>query len=129
MIECSICYEHMDINKKVVLNCTHTLCLICYGKIINKNNPKCPFCRRNILKNNGNTNFQNINMNTNFQNTNFQNQFINFRNFNFALLNNRIYQNYNSAPIYITISIIFNTIWIFGLIYYFIKLIINLRNN
>lgn len=40
-MECTICYETQEAKQ---LSCCHTICVHCYGKIMNTN-PKCPYCR------------------------------------------------------------------------------------
>jgi hypothetical protein len=45
-IECIICFE--DYNDIIIFDCSHTICLVCYEKILNSNNPKCPVCRSDI---------------------------------------------------------------------------------
>ena len=42
--ECKICYE--NVNKRVILPCSHKLCNMCIKKL---NSFDCPFCRNNII--------------------------------------------------------------------------------
>jgi hypothetical protein len=46
--ECSICYENIEINKIVKINCSHEFCVGCIKKIINSDIKKCALCRNNI---------------------------------------------------------------------------------
>lgn len=55
--ECIICFE--DYNYMIIFDCSHTICLVCYEKILNTNNALCPICRSdidNIIDNNINNN-------------------------------------------------------------------------
>lgn len=42
--ECQICFESYTIEDQVIFDCTHTVCIRCYEKLIQYNSP-CPFCR------------------------------------------------------------------------------------
>jgi hypothetical protein len=55
-LECKVCYDTSDINKRCVLNCSHSLCIDCvYSHIVSTKKRKstvthysCPICRANI---------------------------------------------------------------------------------
>lgn len=55
-LECKICYDTSDINKRCVLNCSHSLCIDCvYSHMVSTKEIKsavthysCPICRTNI---------------------------------------------------------------------------------
>jgi len=47
--ECIICFE--DYNYMIIFDCSHTICLVCYEKILNTNNALCPVCRSDIDNN------------------------------------------------------------------------------
>lgn len=57
-IECKICYDTSDINKRCVLNCSHSLCIDCvYSHIVSTKERQqavthysCPICRTNITE-------------------------------------------------------------------------------
>ena len=62
-LECKICYDTTDINKRCVLNCNHTLCIDCVSEHIDAADEKqlysanritkyysCPYCRSNIVE-------------------------------------------------------------------------------
>ena len=62
-LECKICYDTSDINKRCVLNCNHTLCIDCAYSHMNSTDEKqsattthysCPICRSNITEINAN---------------------------------------------------------------------------
>jgi len=42
--ECQICFDSYTIEDQVIFDCTHTVCIHCYEKLIQYNSP-CPFCR------------------------------------------------------------------------------------
>ena len=49
-IECCICYEEVDNENTVKLDCKHTFCGICLYKLCNNEDKEsnCPLCRRTI---------------------------------------------------------------------------------
>ena len=47
-MECRICYETVTEEKILYLECTHSLCKICVGKLVKQ---ICPFCRTEIKHN------------------------------------------------------------------------------
>jgi hypothetical protein len=49
---CIICMEENE--EKIIFDCSHTICLICYEKLLNSksNDITCPFCRGLIEKQN-----------------------------------------------------------------------------
>jgi len=58
-LECKICYDTSDINKRCVLNCNHSLCIDCAYSHMNSTDEKqsttithysCPICRSNITE-------------------------------------------------------------------------------
>ena len=57
-LECKICYNTSDINKRCVLNCSHSLCIDCvYSHMVTTKERKntathysCPICRTNITE-------------------------------------------------------------------------------
>ena len=63
-LECKICYDTTDINKRCILNCSHTLCIDCVNSHINSTDERqstarqstaathysCPICRANIME-------------------------------------------------------------------------------
>ena len=68
-LECKICYDTTDINKRCILNCSHTLCIDCVISHINSTDERqstarqstarqstaathysCPICRANIME-------------------------------------------------------------------------------
>ena len=46
--ECSVCFETIDINKKVTTDCDHTFCITCFFKWM-RTNPTCPICRKSFV--------------------------------------------------------------------------------
>ena len=40
---CIICFEENQ--EKIVFDCSHFICLICYSKLLENNNVICPICR------------------------------------------------------------------------------------
>ena len=62
-LECKICYDTTDINKRCILNCSHSLCIDCVNSHMNSTNERqstarqstathysCPICRANIME-------------------------------------------------------------------------------
>ena len=62
-LECKICYDTTDINKRCMLNCNHSLCIECVNSHINSTDERqstarqsiathysCPICRANITE-------------------------------------------------------------------------------
>jgi hypothetical protein len=45
--ECAICFDSYTIEDRVVFDCSHSVCIQCYEKLI-QSNPSCPFCRTQI---------------------------------------------------------------------------------
>lgn len=45
---CIICFEENQ--EKIVFDCSHSICLMCYSKLLENNNVICPICRT-ILEN------------------------------------------------------------------------------
>jgi len=48
-IDCSICFESININKKVTTICNHNFCNDCFFKWISTNS-SCPTCRKEFVK-------------------------------------------------------------------------------
>mgnify|MGYP003631070828 CR=1 FL=1 len=46
--ECSVCFETIDINKKVTTDCNHTFCNTCFFKWM-QTNTTCPICRKSFV--------------------------------------------------------------------------------
>lgn len=46
--ECSICYESIEKNNMVKINCAHEFCGFCIKKIMNSDIKNCAFCREKI---------------------------------------------------------------------------------
>ena len=42
--DCIICYEYNDM---IIFDCSHSICIVCYEKIINTSS-LCPICRNHI---------------------------------------------------------------------------------
>jgi hypothetical protein len=40
---CIICFEENQ--EKIVFDCSHSICLMCYSKLLENNNVICPICR------------------------------------------------------------------------------------
>ena len=63
-LECKICYDTTDINKRCMLNCSHSLCIECVNSHMNSTDERqstattqstathysCPICRANIME-------------------------------------------------------------------------------
>jgi len=57
-LECKICYDTTDINKRCILNCSHSLCIDCVNSHMNSTDERqsaathysCPICRANIME-------------------------------------------------------------------------------
>ncbi len=47
-MDCSICYENININYICITSCDHIFCKKCLDKWFNKNKYTCPICRNNI---------------------------------------------------------------------------------
>ena len=43
---CIICFE--ENKEKILFDCNHSICLVCYSKILEKHNATCPICRQKI---------------------------------------------------------------------------------
>lgn len=47
--ECVICYNGYNINDGIIFDCSHSICLLCYQKLLNNTlNSTCPLCRKNL---------------------------------------------------------------------------------
>jgi len=52
-IDCPICFEELDDDKRVILDCNHELCVVCINRLIKvsikkDNNLLCPLCRNKV---------------------------------------------------------------------------------
>jgi hypothetical protein len=45
---CIICFE--ENKEKILFDCTHSICLFCYSKLLEKENAVCPICRKSLDK-------------------------------------------------------------------------------
>ncbi len=43
---CIICFEEKQ--EKILFDCNHSICLVCYSKILQNDNATCPICRQKI---------------------------------------------------------------------------------
>ena len=43
---CIICFE--ENKEKILFDCNHSICLLCYSKILENDNASCPICRQKI---------------------------------------------------------------------------------
>jgi len=43
---CIICFE--EDQEKILFDCNHSICLVCYSKLLENDNVLCPICRRQI---------------------------------------------------------------------------------
>lgn len=52
-LDCPICFEELNDDKRVIFDCNHELCVVCLGKIIEQTTKKdknllCPICRNKV---------------------------------------------------------------------------------
>ena len=45
---CIICFEENQ--EKILFDCNHSICLLCYSKLLKNDNVLCPICRKQIEK-------------------------------------------------------------------------------
>ena len=43
---CIICFE--EDREKILFDCNHSICLLCYSKLLQNDNVLCPICRKEI---------------------------------------------------------------------------------
>lgn len=43
---CIICFEENQ--EKIFFDCNHSICLVCYSKLLQNDNATCPICRKKI---------------------------------------------------------------------------------
>ena len=43
---CIICFEENQ--EKILFDCNHSICLVCYSKLLKNDNVLCPICRKEI---------------------------------------------------------------------------------
>lgn len=43
---CIICFEENQ--EKILFDCNHSICLVCYSKLLENDNATCPVCRQKI---------------------------------------------------------------------------------
>ena len=73
---CNICMEENE--NKIIFDCTHTICLLCYEKLLNSKltDIVCPFCRGLIEKHNEITINNDLVQNDNVNRNNIRNNII-----------------------------------------------------